>query len=423
MEKAYVCIDLKSFYASVECVDRGLDPMTTNLVVADPTRTEKTICLAVTPAMKKLGVKNRCRVYEIPKNIKYIMAPPRMQRYIDCAADIYDIYLDYFSPDDMHVYSIDEVFIDITPYYKNYVDTPEKMALKLMKEIADRIGIRSAAGVGTNLYLAKVALDISAKHSEDFIGVLDEESFRETLWDHRPLTDFWRIGRHTAAHLERYGLYTIRDIAHADQDLLYREFGIDAELMIDHAWGREPTSIADIHNYVPRSTSLSCGQFLARDYSTEEGETIVREMTDLMCFDLVDKGLITRSMTLNITYSASYEIPYSSGTVTFKSAVSDDSIITSGIISLYRRITIPGGPIRRVIISANDTEKDEGIRQMSLFGDDDSYGSAVNQALQRAILDLKKRFGKEAVLKGVDFTDAATTRERLHQIGGHKSGG
>ena len=421
MERSYICIDLKSFYASVECVDRGLDPMSTNLVVADPTRTEKTICLAVSPSMKRLGVKNRCRVFEIPKHIKYIMAPPRMQRYIDCAADIYDIYLEYISPDDMHVYSIDEVFIDVTPYLEKYGKTPKEMAVMLMNEIADRVGIRSTAGVGPNLYLAKIALDITAKHAKDFIGELNENSFQETLWDHRPLTDFWRIGHATSARLQRYGIYTMRDIARADPDLLYREFGIDAELMIDHAWGIEPTTIADIHNYVPRSSSISSGQVLPRDYSTDEGETVVREMTDLMCLDMVDKELLTGSMTLYLSYSNSYEIPHSSGSVSFRRPVNDDSIIMPGMVSLYRRIAIPGAPIRRVNISANNTEKDEGIRQLSLF-DDNEYGDEENLALQRAILDLKKRFGSEAVLKGIDFTEGATTRERLHQIGGHKSG-
>lgn len=244
--RTYLCIDLKSFYASVECVERGLDPMKTNLVVADPERTEKTICLAVSPSMKALGVKNRCRVFEIPKGIEYITAPPRMQKYIDYAAKIYGVYLKYISKDDIYVYSIDEAFIDVTEYLDYYGLSPKGTAIMLMNEVLDKVGVRAACGIGTNLYLAKIALDITAKHSEDFIGELDEESYRLTLWDHLPLTDFWRIGHGTEKRLNEHGLFTMRDIAQANEDTLYRIFGIDAELLIDHAFGREPTTIAEI---------------------------------------------------------------------------------------------------------------------------------------------------------------------------------
>ena len=234
-DRTYICIDLKSFYASVECVERGLDPMTTNLVVADPERSDKTICLAVSPSMKALGVKNRCRVFEIPPHIKYLMAPPRMQKYIDYAASIYGVYLDYIAPEDIYVYSIDEAFMDVTDYLERYSRTAKEMAVFLMEEVRRRVGVRATAGVGSNMYLCKIALDITAKHAPDFIGILDEESFKEKLWDHTPLTDFWRIGRGLETRLHRLGLYTMRQIAHTPEDILYKEFGIDAEIMIDHA--------------------------------------------------------------------------------------------------------------------------------------------------------------------------------------------
>ena len=249
--RVYMCIDLKSFYASVECVERGLDPFTTNLVVADPERTDKTICLAVSPAMKKLGVPGRCRVFEIPKGINYIKARPRMQLYIDYSADIYEIYLKYIDKNDIHVYSIDEVFMDVTDYLGLYGMSPRQLAQTIMDEILREKKIASACGIGTNLYLAKVALDITAKHSEGRIGILDENDYRDTLWDHRPLTDFWRIGRGISERLAKYGIYTMRQIAHGDPKMLYREFGIDAELLIDHAWGRETVTMADIKAYEP----------------------------------------------------------------------------------------------------------------------------------------------------------------------------
>lgn len=279
----YLVIDLKSFYASVECVERGLDPMTTNLVVADPERTDKTICLAVSPSMKALGVRNRCRVFEIPPDVDYIMAEPRMQKYIDYAADIYAIYLRYIAPKDIHVYSIDEAFLDITPYLERYHRTPREMALFLMGRISEEIGVRSTAGIGTNLYLAKIALDITAKHSPEFIGELTEESYREELWDHRPLTDFWRIGRGISDKLASRGIFTMRQLAMADEDMLYRLFGIDAELLIDHAWGRESTTIEDIKAYKPKVNSLSQGQVLMRNYDKDETRIIVREMMETMC--------------------------------------------------------------------------------------------------------------------------------------------
>lgn len=244
--RTYLCIDLKSFYASVECAERGLDPLTTNLVVADPDRTDKTICLAISPSMKALGIPNRCRVFQIPKGIDYIMATPRMQLYIDYSAEIYAIYLKYIAKEDIYVYSIDEAFMDVTDYLSMYQMTARELGTTIMNDVLWSLGITAACGIGTNLYLAKVALDIAAKHTDDHVGILDEETFCRQMWDHRPLTDFWRIGSGTAKTLEKYGILTMKDIAEADENLLYRLFGIDAELLIDHAWGREPTTIADI---------------------------------------------------------------------------------------------------------------------------------------------------------------------------------
>ena len=421
----YLCIDLKSFYASVECVERGLDPMTTNLVVADPERSEKTICLAITPSMKALGIKNRCRLFEIPNNVKYIIAAPRMQKYIDYAAEIYAIYLRYISKDDIHVYSIDEVFLDITHYLTTYHMTAKGMAMMLMGQILKELGVRATCGIGTNLYLAKIALDITAKHSTDFIGILDEETYCKTLWDHKPLTDFWRVGPGTAATLERYKIATMRQIANEEEDFLYRLFGVDAELLIDHAWGREPVTIADIKAYKPKTNSLTSGQVLMRDYNFEEGKLIVREMMDLLCLDLVDKKLITGSITIQIGYSNSLATEPAKGTTKLRTATSADSVILPAVTSLYERIVDCNKPIRRVKITCNHVmeEGKEQAVQLSLF--DTAYeevSTERNHRMQKAVLDIKKKFGKNAILKGMNFEDAATTRERNHQIGGHKSG-
>ncbi|NMA55693.1 MAG: DNA repair protein [Firmicutes bacterium] len=425
--RIYLCIDLKSFYASVECVERGLDPMTTNLVVADPERTDKTICLAVTPAMKALGVKNRCRVFEIPRKIDYIMAPPRMQKYIDYAAEIYGIYLKYISKDDIHVYSIDEVFMDVTCYLNTYNCTGKQLALKLMTKVQEALGIRSACGIGTNLYLAKIALDITAKHSPNFIGYLDEETYQQTLWNHTPLTDFWRIGRGIAKRLARYGIITMGQIARTDEDWLYRKFGIDAELLIDHAWGREPVTMADIKAYKPKTKSISSGQVLKRDYSFAEGQLIVREMIDLLCLDLVDRNLVTGSITIQIGYSNKLRAEPARGTASLITETNADSLIIPAVIDTYKRIVDPSKPIRRVNITCNNVRPSQQIpKQLCLF-DHDSLNLNSDQMKryykkQKAISDIKKRFGKNAILKGMNLEQAATTRDRNQQIGGHKSG-
>ncbi len=415
----FLCIDLKSFYASVECVERGLDPITTNLVVADPDRSKNTICLAITPAMKKLGIKNRCRVKEIPERVKYITAPPRMQFYIDYAAEIYGIYLKYISKDDIHVYSIDEAFLDVTNYLPLYNLTAKELGQKIMQDVLDKTGIRATCGIGTNLYLTKIALDITAKHSPDFIGYLDEELFKEQLWDHKPLTDFWRIGVGTQARLEKYNLRTMRDIANANEDMLYRIFGVDAELLIDHAWGRETCTMADIKSYKSSAKSLSSGQVFMRDYNFEEGKLIVKEMIDLLSLDLVSQNLVTKSVSLYVGYSKSYEMPPAKGSVSLETAVNSDKVLRDELVKLYDRIVDKYSPIRRVNISCNNVSNEEYV-QFSLF--DDVEALEKERKIQSVVVEVKKKYGKDAVLKGMNFSEAATTIERNHQIGGHKSG-
>lgn len=423
-DRVYLCIDLKSFFASVECVERGLDPMKTNLVVADPEREKGTICLAVSPAMKALGVRNRCRVFEIPRSIKYIMAPPRMQKYIDYAADIYGIYLRYISKDDIFVYSIDEAFIDITPYIKKYSMNGREFALFLMNKISDELGIRATAGIGTNLYLTKIALDITAKHSPDFIGYLDAESFRETLWDHRPLTDFWRIGEGTARRLEKHGIYTMRQIAMMDEDILYRLFGIDAELMIDHAWGREPTTMADIKAYRPKTNSLTSGQVLMRDYSFDEGRLILREMMDLLALDMVDKNVVTSSVSLWVGYSGRIGAEPARGSASLDIRTNSDRILIPAVTKIYDRIVDRNLPVKRINISVNALESgDSEPVQVSMLPEcNNDELLDKSRRIQKAVLGLKHRYGPDAVLKGMNFEAAGTTRQRNHQIGGHKSG-
>lgn len=420
MSRQYLCIDLKSFYASVECVERGLDPMTTNLVVADPERTDKTICLAVSPSMKALGVRNRCRVFEIPSNLDYIMAPPRMQKYIDYAADIYGVYLSHIASEDIHVYSIDEAFLDVTAYLPLYGLTAPQLARRIMDDIHEKVGVRATCGVGTNLYLAKVALDITAKHAPDFIGILDEESYRRTMWDHRPLTDFWRIGRGTARKLEQHGILTMRDITRVPEDTLYRWFGVDAELLIDHAWGREPTGIGDIKAYKSRTNCLTSGQVLMRDYSFDEGRLIVKEMMDQLCLDMAAKNIVTDSVSLYVGYSNSEHRPGAKGSAGLASASCADTLLIPAVTALYDRITDRQTPVRRISISCNRVVPDTGYEQLTLMEDPDRVDRA--RQLQTTLLNIKQRFGKNAILKGMNFEDAATGRERNRQIGGHKSG-
>ena len=420
-QKSFICIDLKSFYASVECVERGLDPFKTNLVVADPTRSQSTICLAITPAMKKLGVKNRCRIHEIPAGIEYITAMPRMQLYIDYSARIYSIYLRYISKEDIHVYSIDECFMDVTNYLSLYHMTEKEMAVELMDAVMKETGITATAGIGTNLYLAKVAMDIVAKHVEDHIGILNEISYRQKLWDHRPLSDFWRIGSRTEKKLAGYGIHTMGDIAYTSvtsEEWLYKMFGIDAELLIDHAWGLESCDIHDIKNYHTEEHSLSNGQVLMRNYSFEEAAVVVREMTDVLVLDLVSKGLITGSVTLWIAYDHRYERPSSHGTVRLTSLTNSSSTIMDEVDKLYQKITDRHTGIRRIEICANRVMP-EGYLQYDLFTDPAAVEKEKN--LQQAILDVNKRYGKNAIMRGANLLDCSTYRERNNQIGGHRA--
>lgn len=417
--RIYICIDLKTFYASVECVERGLDPMTTNLIVADKERSEKTICLAVSPAMKALGVRNRCRVFEIPKHIEYITAPPRMKRYIEVSADIYEIYLKYISKEDIHVYSIDEVFMDVTEYLSMYQMTARELGIMIMQEVYKETKILATCGIGTNLYLAKIALDITAKHAEDRIGELDEETYRKTLWNHRPLTDFWRVGPGIAKRLERYGIFTMEGVARMDEEVLYHDLGVDAELLIDHAWGREPVTMEDIKNYKAQSRCMTSGQVLMRDYEHEEGKLIVKEMMDLLCLDMVEQGLVTQSVTLHMGYSNELKMLPVHGTVSFTTQTNSARMIIPQVEALYERLKNPEFPIRRVNICCNRVVE-EGYRQYDLFSD--PVELERENRMQKAVIGIKRRFGKNAILKGMNLEEGAMTRERNHQIGGHRSG-
>lgn len=418
-QRVYLCIDLKSFYASVECVERGLDPLTTNLAVADPERSDKTICLAISPSMKALGIKNRCRVFQIPKSVDYIMAPPRMKLYIEYSAEIYGIYLKYIAKEDIHVYSIDEAFLDVTDYLPLYKISARELAVRIMEDIRKNTGITAAAGIGTNLYLAKIALDITAKHVEDNIGYLNEELYCRTLWKYRPLTDFWRVGAGTVKRLADVGIFTMGDIAAAEEALIYRLFGIDAELLIDHAWGRESTTIADIKAYRPKNSSISGGQVLSRDYSFEECRLIVKEMLDSLCLDMADKGLVTQSLTLVLGYAGREEHAYANGTTSMTVTTNSYRAIVPYVMELYERIAAKDKAIRRISLTCNNVQ-DEAYEQYDLFTDHTEIER--DRRLQKAALSIKKRFGKNALVRGMDLEEAATTMERNLQIGGHKSG-
>lgn len=418
-ERIYLCIDLKSFYASVECQARGLDPMTTNLVVADPERTEKTICLAVSPAMKALGVPGRCRVFEIPKNIDYIMAPPRMQLYIDVSADIYAIYLKYIAKEDIHVYSIDEVFMDVTDYLTMYHMSAKELGMLIMEDVLEHTGITATCGIGTNLYLAKVALDIAAKHAEDHIGILDEESYCKSLWRHRPLTDFWRIGPGIARRLEHMGIWDMKGVAECEEEELYRQFGVDAELLIDHAWGREITTIADIKAYKPKANSVGSGQVLGCDCDYEGGKLILKEMVDLLCLELVDKGLVTDSITLHVGYNKRFERKAAHGTISMTVTTSSAKQITAYALQLYERIMDRHTPIHRFTLTFLNVV-DEAYQQYDLFTDPAELER--EHRMQKAMLDIKEKFGKNAILKGMNLQKGGTTMERNQQIGGHRAG-
>lgn len=498
-EKTYLSIDLKSFYASVECMERGLDPMTTHLVVADQSRTEKTICLAVSPALKAYGISGRARLFEVVQKVKevnaqrrrkapggvftgtshqapqllarpdlaldYLVAPPQMAHYISFSTRIYNVYLKYIAPEDMHVYSIDEVFLDVTPYLDTYGMTAEELARTILLDVLHTTGITATAGIGSNLYLAKVAMDIEAKHiSPDENGVriarLDEMSYRRNLWAHRPLTDFWRVGRGYAKKLEQQGLYTMGDIARCslgrredyyNEELLYKLFGVNAELLIDHAWGWEPCTISDIKSYRPTTNSVGSGQVLKTPYPAEKARLVVQEMADLLVLDLVDHRLMTDQLTLTVGYdrenltdpqrSLAYRgavstdaygraIPkHAHGTTHLAEYTSSTTEIVEAMTKLFDRIVNPQLLIRRLNVTANrvlreDCLPTQGLQQLSLFSDDGQQRQAQRKRerqKQQAILSIKKKYGKNALLKGMNFRDGATTRERNGQIGGHKA--
>lgn len=501
--RTYIAIDLKSFYASVECRERGLNPLTTNLVVADKSRTEKTICLAVTPPLKAFGLSGRSRLFEVEQKVKevnaerkkkapnhvlsdssfdskelsenpslaldYIAAPPRMAFYIEYSTRIYNIYLKYVAPEDMHVYSIDEVFIDVTAYLKTYHMAAEDFARHLIQEVYKETGITATAGIGTNLYLCKIAMDIVAKHMEpDENGVriasLDEISYRRLLWNHRPLTDFWRVGRGYAQKLEAHGMYTMGDVARCslgkeedyfNEDLLYKLFGVNAQLLIDHAWGWEPCTIEEIKAYKPSTNSLCSGQVLQNPYPMDKARLVVQEMTDLLSLDLVDKRLVTDQIVLTIGHDIenlkgnSQKKPYrgavtidaygrkvpkaAHGTANLGIQTSSTQKITTAVLELFDRITDPDLLVRRITITANHVVPEEYIsqektqpQQVSLFVDYKAQEKEKKvlkkeRNMQEAVLGIKKKFGKNAILKGMNLKEGATAKDRNGQIGGHKA--
>ena len=415
MNKIYLCIDLKTFYASVECVERGLDPFETKLVVADKERGKGTICLAVSPKMKELGVKNRCRLFEIPSSISYIVAKPRMKLYIQYSADIYGIYLKYIDKNDIHVYSIDECFIDVTKYLKLYQKSAETLAKMMIDDIHNSFGITATAGIGTNMYLAKIALDISAKHNKTNMAYLDEDLYKKTLWQHQPLTDFWQIGRGIQNRLSKHNLYTMEDVAKCDPNILYKEFGVNAEYLIDHANGKEIVTINDIKKYKADSNSLSYGQVLFEDYSYSEALLVVKEMVELACLDLVDKGVVSNNLFLSIGYSKD-TIKATGGSMKIIEQTNSYKIINTYFLELYKKYTKENYPIRKIHIGFNNVIKEEDAN-INLFCDNEELEK--EKRMQEAILNIKKKYGKNAILKGMNLEEKATTKSRNKLIGGH----
>ena len=415
MQKVYMCIDLKTFYASVECVERGLDPFKTNLVVADQSRGKGTICLAVTPKMKMLGVRNRCRIFEIPKNIKYIVAMPRMKKYIEYAANIYEIYLKYFSKDDIHVYSIDEAFMDATNYLKLYKMTPTELTKTIIKDIYITYGITAAAGIGTNMYLAKIALDITAKHSPSNIGYLDEDKYKKELWHHKPLTDFWQIGKGIERRLNKMRIYDMYDIANTEQRKLYKEFGVNAEYLIDHSWGKETCTIADIKAYTPRTNSISNSQILFEDYSFEKARLVLKEMVELGSLRLIESNLVTDTVDLYIGYSKNI-IKATGGSKRLSNCTNIYSELLKEFLSIYDRTTSRNTSIRRIGINFGNVVETENV-QLNLFTDQEK--SDRERKLELTLCEIKNKMGKNKIIRGMDLEEGATTILRNKLIGGH----
>ncbi|MCR5112427.1 MAG: hypothetical protein K6A63_00665 [Acholeplasmatales bacterium] len=415
MTRVYFVIDMKSFFASVECAERGLDPWTANLVVADAERTEKTICLAVSVNMKKLGVKNRCRLWQVPKDLDYIIARPRMKKYIEYAAEIYGIYLKYMDKNDIHVYSIDECILDVTDYLKLYNTKAKPFALKLMSEIWEKLHIPSTCGIGTNMYLAKIALDITAKHSKDRIGWLDEEKYIRTLSHHKPITDFWRISTGTANRLSKYGVYDQAGIRDMDPDILYKEFGVNAELIIDHAYGREPTLMSDIKAYKSKSKSVSSHEILACSYNKKDALLVLKEMLQNGCYRLYQQNYVTNSVTIGIGFEDGFgahaTIPLTISTCIYNYIIDD-------VVKAYNKIVPNDVMIKTLGYGFNVLDKE--LEHYDLFTDMEDVSK--EKKLLDSIMKLKDKYGKNSVLKAMDFEEKATIRERNMMIGGHRSG-
>ena len=414
-QRIYFCIDMKCFYASVECVERGLNPFETPLVVADETRGKNALCLAVSPHLKSLGVKNRCRLSEIPSSIKYIVAKPRMKKYIDYAADIYDVYLEYLSPSDIHVYSIDESVLDVTDYLGLYRKTPCEFAKYLLAEIAKTKRIPATCGIGTNLYLAKIALDLTAKKTKDGIGFLDEDLYKKTLWTHRPLSDFWQISSGISARLSKYGIFDMKGIAETSEELLYKVFGINAELLIDHAYGRESCTLADIKNYKSKSRSVSFSQILPSDYDYEKAALVMDEMLLAGCQEMMKRNVVTDSVGIYIGYS-DFSGLSDGGTVKMTVKTNVFSAIAPYVSRLFSEKADKNLSIRRLGITFNSVSSVSN-ETYDLFTDFEKIRK--EKEAEKTVLGLKARFGKNAVLRGMDFCDGATAAERNRLIGGH----
>lgn len=411
----YFCIDLKSFYASVECVERHLDPMTTDLVVADPDRGQGTICLAVSVHMKAQGVKNRCRVFEIPPHMHYIMAKPRMHLYIEYAAEIYSIYLRYLAKDDIHVYSVDEAFFHATPYLSMYRKDVQVLTAEIQEKILSELGLYSTCGMGSNLYLAKIAMDIMAKHSPMRRACLTEQTYCDSLGQHRPLKDFWMIGRGTERRLNSIGIFTMSDIRSTDPKALERLIGRNSSFLIDHAWGRDEVSMQDIKDYESPMHSLSSNQVLLRDYSFEEGELVLKEMTDLLSLDLVDDGLVTDAVALFIGYKDDYPAPFSVEN-RLRSMTSSVRILTEELLSLYKASVYRGFFVRRIGISFLHVVPDS-LRQFTLFRN--TFVEDKDFYAMKSVNEIHHRFGRNSLVKAMDLLPYATTLDRNEQIGGH----
>ena len=413
----YLCIDLKTFFASVECVERNLDPFKTDLIVADISRNKGAICLAISPKMKARGIKNRCRIYDIPKNVHPIIAKPRMMKYIEYSCKIYDIYLKYISSDDIHVYSIDEAFLDVTSYIKMYKKNPLEIAKMIMDDIYKETGITATCGIGTNMYLTKIALDIISKHSKNNIGFLNEKLYKEKLWHHTPLTDFWQIGRGIEDRLHKLHIKDMYDIAHYDENKLYKEFGVNAKLLIDHSWGIEPCTIKDIKNYKPKSKSISNSQILFRDYDFKEAKVVLNEMIDTLVLTLVSKKLYANNIGFYIGYSKDIISPLS---VSKKLEYQTNSYekISNILLEEYDYRINQNYKIRKIGIFFSDVTNKK-IKQLDIFNT--IVNEEKEEQLEESIYNLKNKYGKNSVLRAVSYTDSGTQRIRNTLIGGHNA--